>query len=216
MFFSENIFHLPHGSCQEMEQLLAKIKPEHLAMMKHVVLRLSLLDLTPSVLLEVGEASPASFPGCDDISSALHVMWHVKLTHIQKNFRNLNEVRVRLSEDDKFGDEASIMVIQGPPFFDKPASIKNPPAIDTKFFRQDLYTRLRFIFAATSFRCYTILWEKQNIQRQEWEDFKNCLSPEGITSFELAGRHLQASEWSGGYWREIDIEMIAVDKKGEI
>lgn len=49
-YYTGNVFYLPPGSAEETESLLAKIKPEHLAMMRHVTVKLSLEDLTPSVL----------------------------------------------------------------------------------------------------------------------------------------------------------------------
>ena len=49
-YYTGNVFYLPPGSPEETESLLTKIKPEHLAMMRHVTVKLSLEDLTPSVL----------------------------------------------------------------------------------------------------------------------------------------------------------------------
>ena len=49
-YYTGNIFFLPPGSPAETESLLANIKPEHLAMIRHVIVKLSLEDLTPSVL----------------------------------------------------------------------------------------------------------------------------------------------------------------------
>ena len=214
MFYSENVFHLPLGRFEEVLKVLAKIEPEHLALMKHVVLRLSLLDLTPSVLLGMQEESPSSFPNGEKISAALYGMWLAKLNHVQKYLRNLNEARVRLSEDDKVGDEASIMIVHGSVCSHKRALVINPLAIDTKFFEADMYPTIKELFTASLTRFYYIVCMK--IERQEWEEFKSWLSPEGVTSLELAGRNLQPSEWSTAYWREIDIEMITVDKNGEV
>ena len=55
MFYTQNTFHLPAGSFEEMKQILDKIKTEHLAMMRNVTLKLSSLDLTPAVLRAIEE-----------------------------------------------------------------------------------------------------------------------------------------------------------------
>lgn len=204
MFYSENVFHLPRGRCAEMEKMLAKIKPEHLAMMKYVVLRLSPLDLTPSVLLELEEASPTSSL-VYDIGAALFGMWLAKLSHAPKCLCNLKEARVRLSQVNKFGDEASIMTKQGAICLDKWGLILNPITIDTNFLQEDIDSGILNIFASTAARFCSTIGKK--IERREWEDFKSLLSLEGVTIHELAGRHLQDPEWSTPYWREIDIEM---------
>ena len=214
MFYSENVFHLPRGRCEEMKKVLAKIKPEHLAMMKHVVLRLSLLDLTPSVLLELEEARPSSFPDGLEMSNALLNMWLGKLCHVIGHFRKLNEARARLSQDNKFGDEASMMIIQERICLHKRALITNPYAIDTKFFQAGMDPLITTIFraAATNF-CHFVC---KTIERKEWENFKSLISPEGVTVIELAGRLSQDWEWPTFYWREIDIEMIEIDKNHEV
>ena len=49
MFYTQNTFHLPPGSLGETKEVLAEIKPEHIAMMRSVTLGLTLLDLTPTV-----------------------------------------------------------------------------------------------------------------------------------------------------------------------
>ena len=52
-YYTGNVFFLPPGSPEETEALLTKIKPEHLAMIRYIMVKLSLEDLTPSVLAPI-------------------------------------------------------------------------------------------------------------------------------------------------------------------
>ena len=125
MFYTQNTFHLPIGSLEETKEVLAKIKPEHVAMMRNVTLGLTLLDLTPSIARMVeAEASPSlraqgralnEWRGTNAVDArtlehhktshaymvslrqVLKTCWVEKLQFARKAFRGLKELRVGLS-----------------------------------------------------------------------------------------------------------------------
>ena len=99
-YYTSNIFCLPPSSFEEMEQLLPKIRPEHLSMMRHVTLKLSLIDLTPSVLLAVEDkciafpsrtcssSDKADLYGCV-VHGTLRYIWQDKLHLARSTFGDL-------------------------------------------------------------------------------------------------------------------------------
>ena len=126
MYWAGNVFHLPRGSLEEMKELLAKIKPEHLAMMRRAVLKLTLLDLTPSVLSAVEEdmlnkdrvyREPFSDAAMtqrvplrsslrrnprtpeyytDSIRDVMEKVWQQKLKFARSSFSSLEELQIRM------------------------------------------------------------------------------------------------------------------------
>ena len=50
MYYAGNVFDLPPGPVEVTRGLMAKVRPENLALMRHFRIRLSLLDLTPPVI----------------------------------------------------------------------------------------------------------------------------------------------------------------------
>ena len=63
MYYSHNVFDLPPGPLTVTRELFAKIKPEHIALMKHFSLRASLLDLTPPLLEDIERKAAESTRG---------------------------------------------------------------------------------------------------------------------------------------------------------
>lgn len=99
MYYTGNVFHLPQGTLKEIKQLLAKIKPEHLALMKQVKLKFSLLDLTPDALREIETANPRSYRSphptyIKAIWDYLYRLWVAKLYVARSSFSSLEELRI--------------------------------------------------------------------------------------------------------------------------
>ncbi|KAL8792672.1 MAG: hypothetical protein Q9195_004732 [Heterodermia aff. obscurata] len=233
MFYSENVFHLPPGRWEEMSNVLTNIKPEHLALIKHIVIRLSLLDLRSSVLRRPDYALPKQY---QEIGGPNYIsIWLFKLKHTQNIFDKANEVRICLSKDNVFGKQASIMivpriaqefvprngqelVIQITQENPKCGLIKNPSAIDTRLFCQEsaIYEATNMnIVLALAHRANKIITRK--IKQLGWQNFKSWLTPDAIGILEEEARHNHpASDDRYTYWREIDIEMITVDDNREV
>ena len=217
MYYSDNVFHLPPGPWQEIQEVLAKIKPEHLSMMKHVVLRLSLLDFTPSVLREADKAASSALSGnfcpSSHLGHSLVEMWWDKLGHTQSTLKSLNEARVLLSPPNTDGDEASILIAH---WVGSCATIKNPSAIDTRLFKMDTHFEdpsIHIIFSTMAIRAHMIMIQK--IHELGWEGFQSWLNPAAIAMLEEEGNSLPASQLSTAYWREIDVELMAPREKIE-
>ena len=112
MYYSDNVFHFPPGRNRVLKAALAKIKPEHLAMMKHVVIRLSLQDRTFSMISWDLRWSDGSIN--PRLSSRLIDIWYGKLFYVQSTFENLNKIHINLSRIFKYGAEASAIELTGP------------------------------------------------------------------------------------------------------
>ena len=230
MYYSDNVFHLPPGRCEDMKEVLAKIKPEHLTMMKHVVLRLSLLDLTPSVLREVEEELSTALPMTPSTSyslaDALWKIWVEKLSHARSTLENLGEVRVTLSQENPNGGKASMVVAN-------PAALLYPPnglladhpfialrtvrptcsgpnarAVIKNFIHTDKGHIDKWSDDVEG-SMKVIIWDVVirahcmiylKIDRMGWEKFKNWLSPAAVALSEAEENSLPASELSRGYW----------------
>ena len=221
MYYNDNVFHLPPGPWEEIQGVLAKIKPENLSMMKHVVLRLSLLDLTPSVLPEADKAASSalsvssSCPRSSHLGHALIELWWDKLSHTRSELNELNEARVLLSPTNTHGDEASILIAQW--VGTSAATIRNPSAIDTRLFNMDTHfvdPSIHIIFPTMGIRAYMII--SQKIDNLWWEKFQSWVNPATISMLEEEGSCLPASQLSTAYWREIDVELIAAREKVEV
>lgn len=207
MFYNANTFHMPAGSLEEMMLLLNKIKPEHLAMMKHVELKFGLLDLTPSVLIEVEAwvaeavkyhrsqehfwrsrvADNVIYP--EEVRTSLTLIWKGKLHAARSSFSTLEDLRVRIFSHDPAGGSNSVLTLQGrnadgligihPSIGIKPLHVNSQSNRNPA----DVYEQvLENLPIHVSFKARESVYPI--IRRKGWKGFKKWLNAESVLKLE--------------------------------
>ena len=227
MYYSENTFHMPPGSLEEMTLLLNNIRPECLAMMKHVELNFSLLDLTPSVLKEV-EANlaktgdkvpydrqwqtwrlpiPKNAIYLKLLKDSLRCLWDGKLLVARSSFSNLEDLRIRFFAHFSGGGSNSVLILQGR---NADGLIGAHPAMgkDTFDARSDLdlmdsYEKFTGDVAAVAQAMVT-----SRVLEKGWRNFKSWLSPESMFALEQEWKgfmEVRSQQWYDlGFSMEVD------------
>ncbi|KAL6712939.1 hypothetical protein ACLMJK_009494 [Lecanora helva] len=127
MFYEDNIFHLPHGPLETIDEWLKNIQPAHKAMIKRVSITFSLADMPPRRLahLDYFETENGDIPlekrngdpGDYDyltwrVMDWLHFVWLYKLYFLRK-WKSLEEIYIRC------GDHTLKFDASDPELFDK-------------------------------------------------------------------------------------------------
>ena len=218
MYYAGNVFDLPPGPVAVTRELLAKIRPENLALMRHFRIRLSLLDLTPPVMEQLQkdykdnpypEKGPFSiqlrythdpqhrrennihiigYKFKIEAKRILTALWEAKISFLSAKFARMRSLQINTIRHPKEGGVTTYILGEEKTL----VIIGNSVLLSTNKFRLDQPGSWKQPLYLSMSEVGKLICRK--VRNMGWQRLKDCITTQAVLAFE---RDLQRVSNSG-------------------